>query len=251
MDTSRHQGKIAIVTGAGSGIGRATALRLAQEGATVVATDLNEGGLQELAAEGGSVVEILAADLTEQRNVDALVERARTHGRIDIVANVAGIMDEFLPVHELDDGTWDRVLAINLRAPMALSRAVLPLMMEQGAGVMVNVASVGGFRGGASGATYAVSKHGLIGLTRSIAATYRNSGIRCNAVCPGGVATGIGSTATPKSEWAFEQYQPALALAGRIAEPDEIAALLSWLSSDEASNVSGAIVTADNGWTAV
>jgi len=133
---------------------------------------------------------------------------------------------------------------------MMLTRAVLPGMMERGRGAIVNIASVGGLKGGISGVAYGVSKHGVIGLTRSTAWTYRNAGIRCNAVCPGGVETNIGATSAPRSPWAFEQYQPVLATAGRMANPDEIAALVSWLASDEASNVSGAIITADNGWTA-
>ena len=249
MDAHRHTGKVAIVTGAGSGIGRATALRMAQEGARVLACDVNAEGLDSLTREAGSVRTVVA-DLTNQDAVDAVVRAAEAIGPVDILANVAGIMDGFLPAHEVDDATWERVLAVNLHAPMMLSRAVLGGMKERGGGVIVNVSSVAGSRGGASGVAYATSKHGLLGLTRSIAVTYRNAGIRCNAVCPGGVATGIGSTAMPLSPWAFEQYQPALALAGRVAEPDEIAALISWVASDEASNVSGAVIAADNGWTA-
>lgn len=250
IDPNRHEGKVAIVTGAGSGIGRATALRLVGEGATVIASDVNEAGLRQLAAEAGDRIEPIAGDLTQQPAVDAVVAQANTHGRIDIVANVAGIMDGFVPVHELEDALWRRVLSVNLDAPMMLTRAVVPGMMERGGGAIVNVASVGGLKGGISGVAYAVSKHGVIGLTRSTAWTYRNAGIRCNAVCPGGVETNIGATSAPHSPWAFEQYQPALATAGRMADPDEIAALISWLASEEASNVSGAIVTADNGWTA-
>ncbi|MCB9483046.1 MAG: SDR family oxidoreductase [Dehalococcoidia bacterium] len=250
IDPTRHEGNVAIVTGAGSGIGRATALRLVLEGATVIACDVNEEGLREVTAEAGQGLEPVAGDLTQQAAVDAAVAQANKHGHVDIVANIAGIMDSFVPVHELDDALWRRVLSVNLDAPMMLTRAVVPGMMERGRGAIVNIASVGGLKGGISGVAYGVSKHGVIGLTRSTAWTYRNAGIRCNAVCPGGVETNIGTTAAPRSPWAFEQYQPALATAGRMAEPDEIAALVSWLASDEASNVNGAIITADNGWTA-
>jgi NAD(P)-dependent dehydrogenase (short-subunit alcohol dehydrogenase family) len=159
-------------------------------------------------------------------------------------------MDWFLPAHEVDDETWERVHAVNLTGPMRLCRRVLPGMMERRAGAIVNIASVGGFRGGAAGVAYTSSKHALIGLTRSIAWTYQTEGIRCNAICPGGVATNIGTTAVPRSQWGFQRLQKIHALGERIADPDEIAALLSWLASDEATNVNGAIVTADGGWTA-
>ncbi len=249
MDRERHTEKVALVTGAGSGIGRAAAARLVEEGARVIATARKEEGLRALAEGAAGTVETVQADLTDSADMERVLSRVRDVGRLDILVNDAGIMDGFLPLHELDDETWEAVLAINLVAPVVLSRALLPLMMAGGGGSIVNVSSLAGFRGGTAGAAYTVSKHGLIGLTRSIAASYRNSSIRCNAVCPGGVATAMGRTATPRSAWGFEQYQPALSLAGRIAEPEEIATVISFLASDEASNVNGAVLTADNGWT--
>jgi NAD(P)-dependent dehydrogenase (short-subunit alcohol dehydrogenase family) len=116
--------------------------------------------------------------------------------------------------------------------------------------VIVNVASVAGLRGGGAGIAYTTSKHALVGMTRSIAWTYRGDGIRCNAICPGGIQTNIGTTAMPRSQWGYQRLEKSLALAERVADPDEIAALLSWLGSGEAANVNGAVVTADGGWTA-
>jgi NAD(P)-dependent dehydrogenase (short-subunit alcohol dehydrogenase family) len=242
------------VTGAASGIGQATALRLATEGAAVIGCDVNaaglEGTLARITAAGGDATGV-TADNTQQAEVDRLVEETTArHGRVDVLANVAGIMDSFLPAHEVDDGTWHRVLAINLDGPMLLCRKVLPGMMQRRSGAIVNVASVGGLEGGAAGVAYTVSKHALIGLARSIAWTYRTEGIRCNAVCPGGMETNIGTTAAPRSQWGYERLGKVLALAERMAQLDEIAALLSWLASAEAANVNGAIVTADGGSTA-
>lgn len=254
MDAARHAGKVAIVTGAGSGIGLATAVRLAREGARVVGCDVNGAGLEKLAAElraAGMGVETAVADVAKQADVDALVDGALArHGRLDLLANVAGIMDWFLPLHELDDETWRRVIGVNLEGPMRLCRRVLPAMMKAKRGAIVNVASAAALGAGASGTAYATSKHALLGLTRSIAWLYRAEGIRCNAVCPGGVETNIGTTAAPRSPWAMRQLDKSLALAERMAKPDEIATLISWLASEEASNVNGAIVSDDGGWRA-
>lgn len=252
MDSTRHQGSVAVVTGAGSGIGLATALRLAKEGALVVGCDVNpavlESALGQIRAAGKDAT-MVPADVTRQGDVDNLIDSALArHGRVDILANVAGIMDGFLPAHEIDDGTWNRVMAVNLTGPMMLCRRVLPGMMERRHGAIVNVASVGGLGGGSAGIAYTASKHALIGLTRSIAWVYRGDGIRCNAVCPGGVVTNI--DATPRSSWGLERLAQYHGLAVRTAQPDEIATLLSWLASDEASDLNGAVITADAGWSA-
>lgn len=253
VDTSRHTGKVALITGAGSGIGRATAVRLAQEGAQVVGCDLNEAGLVatlEAIKSAGKNALMLAGDITKQADVDRVVdETLGAHGQIDILGNVAGIMDWFLPAHEVDDETWNRVMAVNVTGPMILSRKVLPAMMARSSGAIVNIASVGGLGGGAAGAAYTTSKHAIIGLTRSISWTYGTEGIRCNAICPGGVDTNIGTTARPRSQWGMDKLAPWQKLGRASVAPDEIAALLSWLASDEAKNVNGAVVTSDGGWT--
>lgn len=251
MDTSRHTGKVAIVTGAASGIGRATASRLAREGARVIGCDVVEAALAETETDlerAGLSVELMRGDVTDQADVDRLVEAAG--GRVDVLANVAGIMDHFLPLGEVDDRTWDRVMAVNVTGVMRLSRAVLPLMLEAGGGAVVTVASKASLGAGAAGVAYTSSKHAVIGLVKSVAYFYGPRGIRSNAVLPGPVETNIGATAAPQVPWAMERAQLSMATMPPPAQPDEIAAAVSWLASDEASNVNGAIVAADGGWSA-
>lgn len=251
MDTSRHVDKTAIVTGAGSGIGKATALRLAQEGARVVGCDVSESGLESTRAELtslGANFELIRADVTSQTDVDQMV--AKAGDRIDILANVAGIMDHFLPLGEVDDDTWNRVLSVNLTGVMRLTRAVLPTMQKAGRGVVVTVASEASLGAGAAGVAYSTSKHGVIGLVRHVAFFYGPSGIRSNAVLPGGVETGIGATSEPRSGWVMDRAKLKMATMAPVAQPDQIASVISWLASDEASNVNGAVVTSDGGWSA-
>jgi len=252
MKEQRYTSKVAVVTGAGSGIGQAVAVRLVAEGATVVACDIDTEGLAatlKLIEDTGFTATTVTADVTDEADVDKVVAAAPGK-RIDLLANVAGIMDHFLPVTELDDATWDRVLAVNLTGPMRLCRAVLPLMRLAGGGAIVNVSSIGGLTGSVAGTAYVSAKHGLIGLTRSIAYLYGADGVRTNVVCPGGVETNIGRTATPRVPWAYERLQKSFGRAGRMAQPDEIATLICWLGSKEAVNVNGAVLASDGGWTA-
>lgn len=247
MDTHRHAGSIALVTGAASGIGRATAARLALEGASVVATDSDGDGLATIAAEHPGMTTV-QGDLGDQGFVESLVTRAEAVGPVAIVANVAGIMDHFVPVTEVSDEMWERVFSINVTAHMRICRTVIPLMAARGGGAIVNVASVAGLGGSGAGASYIASKHAAIGLTQHVAYTYGPQGIRCNVVCPGDTATNIGSTAAPSSQWAFERQLLSIALGERRAQPDEIAAAISWLASNEASNVNGVVMPVDGGW---
>ena len=249
MDTTRHQGKVAIVTGAANGIGRATVLRLAKEGATVIGCDVNAAALSEteqLLTEAGTTAQLLVADITRQEDIDRVVAAAGP--AIDILANVAGIMDNFVPLGDLDDALWERVMGVNVTGVMRLTRAVLPIMETAGHGAIVTVASKASLGAGAAGVSYTTSKHAVIGLIKSVAYYYGGKGIRSNAVLPGGVMTAIGATSNPLVPWAMDRAQLSMATMSRMAEPDEIAAVLSWLACDEASNVNGAVVSADGGW---
>ncbi len=162
----RFAGMTVIVTGAGSGIGLATALRVAKEGGKVVAADISEERLDALVTrnEGLDIVPV-AGDISAEDTVAAVV--AAAGGRVDALANVAGVMDRFAPIHEVDDEVWDRVFRINVTALMRLTRAVVPLMLDAGTGSVVNVASEAGLRGSAAGVAYTASKHAVVGLTRT------------------------------------------------------------------------------------
>jgi len=242
----RFTGKTVIVTGAGSGIGRATALRLAAEGATVVAADVNQEALDKLAAEID--VRPVAGDLTSEEVIGRVV--AAAGGRVDGLANVAGIMDGFVPPAEIEDAVWDRVFNINVNAPMRLTRAVLPLMLEAGSGSIVNVASEASLRGSAAGAAYTASKHAIAGFTKSTAFFYGPKGVRTNAVAPGPTITNI--EGAMKSELAAQRVGPILQVV--IPAPvtaDILANSITWLLSDDAANVNGVILPSDGGWSAV
>lgn len=238
-------GKVAVITGAGSGIGLATARLFAAEGAQVVAVDVSEKGLAQLA--GIDRVETVVADVANEADVDRMIATAERYGHLDILYNNAGVVDRILPVAECTDDVWERVLAINLTGPFYASRRALPGMLGRGKGVILNTASVAGLSGAKAGAAYTVSKHGLIGLTKNIAATYGPQGIRCVAIAPGAVNTGISLGGEP-STLGMATLTKTMALSTRSAEPIEVARVALFAASDAASFVNGTVLVADGGW---
>jgi NAD(P)-dependent dehydrogenase (short-subunit alcohol dehydrogenase family) len=256
MGATGLSGKSVIVTGAASGIGRATALRFAGEGARVVAADLNAEGVESVVraidSAGGTALAV-TGDLSEAAVAAAVVAAAvGTFGGIDVLVNNAGVMDTMSAAADVTDAEWERVLRINLTAPFLLTRAALPHMIAAGGGAIVSTASEASLRGSAAGTAYTVSKHGVLGLTRSLAVMYRDQGIRANAIAPGGTATGI--TADVRID--PEAHGPAVigrhfVNMGRICEPEEQAAAIVYLASDAASGVNGVVLPVDNAWAAV
>jgi NAD(P)-dependent dehydrogenase (short-subunit alcohol dehydrogenase family) len=247
--TARFEGRTAIVTGAGSGIGLATALRLADEGARVIASDLSQERLDALvAAHPDAGLVAVAGDVASEETAQALV--AAAGDRIDVLVNNAGIMDAFLPAAEVDDATWERVMNVNVTAIMRLTRAVLPKMIDAGGGAIVNVTSEAGLRGSAAGVAYTTSKHAVIGYTKNTAFMYAPKGIRVNAVAPGAVATNI--EAPWKSEWAQGRLGPLMQVViPGVGTPEQLAAAITWLASDDSANVTGVVLPSDGGWSAI
>jgi NAD(P)-dependent dehydrogenase (short-subunit alcohol dehydrogenase family) len=252
--TKDFESKGAIVTGGGSGIGRATALELARRGALVVVADLVDERAQEVVAEivaAGGAAKAVVGDLSDQEVVDAVVRCCvEATGGVDVLINNAGIMDQMSAPNEVSDAEWERVIRINLTAPFMMTRAVSAHMLAKGSGSIVYTGSEAGLRGSAAGTAYTASKHGVIGLVKAAAVQFRGKGIRVNAVAPGGVMTNLEVTMDPTAAGpaAVGSY---MANVGRIADPQEVAAAIVFLASDAASNVSGAILPVDSGWSAI
>lgn len=243
----RFDGKTVIVTGAGSGIGRAVASRIAREGGRVIAVDISKDRLTEFVTSLPKAhMVVTVADITKEQDIKKIIDAAS--GQVDALANVAGIMDNMTPLHEVTDEVWDRVLAVNLTGMMKLARAVLPLMLKKHRGSIVNVGSEASLRGSAAGVAYTASKHAVIGLTKSSAYMYGPSGIRINAVAPGAVMTNI--EARFDSELGAARVNAALTLMPDAATPEELAASICFLLSDDAVNINGAVLASDSGWSA-
>ncbi|MCR8642904.1 SDR family oxidoreductase [Paenibacillus sp. N1-5-1-14] len=250
----RLSGKVAVVTGAASGMGKAIAELYASEGAKVAVSDLCVEAAQivvdGIIASGGTAFAI-SANVAKEEDVQALIDTTvAQYGTVDILVNNAGIMDNFVPAGDLTDELWERVFAINTTGPMRTIRKVIPIFLEQQSGVIVNIASAGGLMGSRAGAAYTAAKHAVVGLTKNVGFQYAPKGIRCNAIAPGGVSTNIGTTITSPNPFGMERAMAGIQLNPRAGEPEEIAKVALFLASDDASFVNATVVTADAGWTA-
>lgn len=246
ISAGRFTGKTVIVTGAASGIGRATASRIAREGGKVIAVDIATERLDALvAAHPQAEIVAVTADITKDDDISRIVEAAGA--RVDALANIAGIMDDMTPLHEVSDAVWSRVFAVNVDGMFRLTRAVLPSMITAGRGSIVNVASEAALRGNSAGLAYTASKHAVLGMTRSTAFMYAPQGIRVNAVAPGPVATGI--EATFGSELGAQRLGPFMQMIPPVAQASQLAASITFLLSNDGTNVSGAVLPSDGAWS--
>jgi NAD(P)-dependent dehydrogenase (short-subunit alcohol dehydrogenase family) len=237
-------GKVALVTGGSSGIGRASAIAFAAADATVVVADVDDTGGQETVrriADAGSTGLFLHADVARASEVEAMIEQTvATYGRLDCAHNNAGIEGPLGSLIDCTEEEWDRVIGVNLKGVWLCLKYEIPRMLEQGGGVIVNTASVAGLVGSLAVPIYGASKHGVVGLTRSAALTYAKSGIRVNAVCPGYIQTPM-LHRHPELEARALAREPI----GRLGTPEEVAAAVVWLCSDAASFVTGHALVID------
>lgn len=248
------QDKVAVVTGAASGIGKAIAKLYAQEGAKVIVSDINQDGAeavaQEIVAAGGQAV-ATKTDVAQVTEIELLFKfTLEQYGRLDILVNNAGIMDNMQPVEEIDEVSWQRIIGVNVTSVLFTSKQAVAIFKKQGGGVIVNIASVAGLNGSRAGVMYTASKHAIVGITKNIAHMYAKKGIRCNAIAPGGINTNISSHMTSPSQFGMARVMEGVANAPRTGEAEEIAYPALFLASEKASLINGAVLVADGGWTA-
>ncbi|MEU4366406.1 SDR family oxidoreductase [Micromonospora chersina] len=250
--TGDFAGKVAFVTGAASGIGRATALAFARAGASVAATDISGPGVEGTARmieEAGGRALAIRCDVTSSQDVQgALARTVETFGRLDAAFNNAGVEQPVTPTADITEDDWGRIVAVNLRGVFLCMKHQIPLLLEHGGGAIVNTSSGAGVVGIAGQAAYTAAKHGVVGLTKSAALDYARSGVRINAVCPGIIATEMMDRftgGTPEGRDRVIAQEPI----GRMGAADEIAAAVLWLCSDAAAFVIGHAMVIDGGQT--
>jgi 3-oxoacyl-[acyl-carrier protein] reductase len=243
-------GKIVFITGAASGIGKAQALRFVKEGAKLVATDINQEGLDSLTAEveslGGEVLAIKAEVSDSAQVTHAVQAGIARFGQIDILCNTAGIFDNYATSLDTTEAEWDKYFAINVKGPYLTSNAVLPGMLARGKGIIINVCSIAGLTAGPGGSAYIASKHALVGYTKQLCLEFASKGIRVNGIAPGSVATPLIKKSLENDADGYSK-RVKLIPANRLGDPEDIANLTVFLASDEADFIHGAILSVDGG----
>lgn len=247
------QDKVAIVTGAASGLGKEIALLFARQGAKVVAADYNKEALDQFKSQISTDLTIspVAGDISNLEDVKNIYAHAQSEfGGVDIVVNNAGVMDKLEPIGDLSDEVYDKVINTNLKGTFYMMREAVKIFEKKRTGTIVNIASIAGLEGGRAGAAYTASKHGIIGLTKNTAYFYTKANIRVNVIAPGAMKTNIMSGNIDLSNIS-DLVKSMLSTQGnqRVADPSEVANVALFLASDEASFVNGAVVVADGGWT--
>lgn len=247
---TEYQGQLIFITGAASGIGQAQAEAFLKNGAIVFGYDLNESGLQKLVQKYPTSFTYLVGSVSQKESINQAVKHViDKFKKIDILLNTAGVLDDFKATLETDEALWDKVMNTNIKGTYLITNAVLPYMLEQKHGVVINMASIAGLVGGGGGAAYTASKHAIVGYTKQLDLDYVRQGIRANAIAPGAIKTpmnaadfkGNGTTAN----WVKEETP-----ANRWANPDEVANLTLYLASESASYMHGTVIPIDGGWLA-
>lgn len=249
----KFNNKVVLVTGGGSGIGRACAMAFSREGAKVVVADIGIGEGEEtvrmIEEKGGESI-FISTDVSKAQEVELLIDKTvKTYGRLDCAFNNAGIEGIFAPTADCTEENWDRVMNVNLKGVFLCMKYEIPVMLKQGGGSIVNTSSVGGIVGFLNASAYCASKGGIIQLTKTAALEYAKAGIRINAVCPGIIKTPMVDRTTGGSqegEAAFIALEPI----GRMGTPEEVAEAVIWLCSDAASFVTGNPMVVDGGFVA-
>lgn len=238
------EGKTVLVTGAANGVGASMTTLFRDEGARVIAVDIDEDGLRALPS--GDDLVTVAADVRDEGHIARSIAAAGP--RIDVLCNNVGVIDRLSLIDEVTRDEWDRLLAINLTASFLYCQRVVPAMARDGGGVVTNVASVSGLHGGRAGVAYTATKFAVVGMTKNIAATFASRGVRCNVICPGRILTNIaeGIEITPGGMSAITRDRDI----PPEARPEEIAQVAVFLARDEASYINGAAIPVDGGWTA-
>jgi len=250
---NRLDGKVGIVTGAGMGMGAATARVMAGYGAKVIVADIDAAAAQETAAsirDAGGEAQFILCNVADEAQVEAMIaETVARFGRLDCAVNNAAITPDVLPIAEADMGVWDRVIDVDLRGVMLCMKYEIRQMLAQGGGgAIVNVGSVSSFRPQPHNSAYVAAKHGVIGLTKTGSLEYAPKGIRVNAVLPGAIDTPMLRAALEFNQFTEEEFAPQLSLLGRFGKPEEVGEASAWLCSDASSYVTGHALAVEAGY---